>query len=168
MRIDPPDLGYHFSMDDGIYGVDPVSSTPSEGRIRRSRWGWTSDAIPKCNVTSVAHTGARSMNDDGKPAWDDDLARQFIGKHIIIGITYLTVDGELEKQQQMHGHIVIAEGKKGFGIRLAESREMCWLPPDLGAIKPAKPGEYRFRSTGEVVVNPDLMAAWTLKEERSH
>ncbi len=115
-------------------------------------------------------TGERSrpLNGTRRPPWNDELARQFIGKHIIIGITYLTVDGELEKQQQLHGDIEVADEKKGIGIRLAGSGKTYWLPPDLGAIKPAKPGEYRFHSTGEVVVNPDLMTAWTFKEERTH
>ena len=36
------------------------------------------------------------------------------------------------------------------------------LPPDLDAIRIAPKGKYRIQATGEVVVNPDLLASWTL------
>jgi hypothetical protein len=108
------------------------------------------------------------MTDDDKPPWNDKLARQFIGKHIIIGITRLTADDEPLGQQQMHGDIVAVDEMKGICIRLAGSGEMHWLPPDLRSIRVAPLGEYRFRSTGEVVVNPDLMTTWTIKSPRLH
>ncbi len=36
--------------------------------------------------------------------------------------------------------------------------------PDLSAFVEAPAGEYRFRTTGEVVVNPDLMTQWTIED----
>lgn len=108
------------------------------------------------------------MTDQSKPPWNDDFAGKLLGKHIIIGITRLSADEELMEQRQMHGDIVVANEKKGIGIRLAGSGGMYWLPPDLSAIQVARPGEYRFRSTGEVVVNPDLTTTWTVKEPTRH
>lgn len=104
--------------------------------------------------------------DNDKPSWNDELGRQFIGKHIIIGITRITADDEPLGQEQLHGDIVAVDKKKGISIRVAGSGEMYWLPPDLASIRVAPPGQYRFRSTGEVVVNPDLMTTWTVKEPR--
>jgi len=36
------------------------------------------------------------------------------------------------------------------------------LPPEPEAYEPAPPGEYRLRSTGEVVVDPDYLTTWTV------
>ncbi len=36
------------------------------------------------------------------------------------------------------------------------------LPFDPEALKVAAPGEYRLRSTGEVVVNPDFTTVWSV------
>jgi len=45
---------------------------------------------------------------------------------------------------------------------LATFEEWDWLPPDLRAFQDAPPGEYRLRSTGEVVVDPDFISSWTI------
>ncbi|MFX0060574.1 MAG: hypothetical protein ACFFC7_00125 [Candidatus Hermodarchaeota archaeon] len=37
------------------------------------------------------------------------------------------------------------------------------LPPDLSAFQKAEPGDYRLRSTGEVVINPDFTVLWTVQ-----
>ena len=40
------------------------------------------------------------------------------------------------------------------------------LPPDLNSTKRARQGEYKLRSTGEVVVNPDFLATWNLNRAK--
>ena len=40
------------------------------------------------------------------------------------------------------------------------------LPPDLSSTKRARQGEYKLRSTGEVVVNPDFLATWNLNKAK--
>lgn len=83
-----------------------------------------------------------------------------IGKTIIIGITRLDTDGAVFEQIQMHGTVQDASAG-GIVVRL--STGSCYkLPPDYGAINEAPPGEYRFRSTGEVVSNLDYMTTWTI------
>lgn len=85
---------------------------------------------------------------------------QLIGKTIIIGITRVDANDELIEQIQMHG--VISEiTAKNISIRLSTGKDYN-LPPDCSSIKKAPPGEYRFRSTGETVVNPDYMTTWTI------
>src|SRR5258707_1072538 len=83
-----------------------------------------------------------------------------VGRTIIIGITTLEHDGSLLEQAQKHGVIERIDAQ-GIAIRLSDG-ELFMLPPDVGALRPAPPGEYRFRSTGEVVTNPDLMTTWTI------
>lgn len=57
-----------------------------------------------------------------------------------------------------------AHERQGFAVELKGKRkgEIFWLPPDVGPFQDAKPGEYKLRSTGEVVVDPDLLATWTV------
>ena len=43
----------------------------------------------------------------------------------------------------------------------SRDRARYWnLPPDPSLIQPAPPGEYRMRSTGEVITNPDFITTW--------
>jgi hypothetical protein len=51
---------------------------------------------------------------------------------------------------------------RGIAVELSDSGDVFWLPPEPSALNHAPPGEYRFRSTGEVVVDPDLMTTWTV------
>jgi len=90
----------------------------------------------------------------------------FVGKTIIIGITRLSASGKLIDQTQMHGSVTEASSKR-FAILLSTG-DTYDLPPDYRNVQPAAPGEYKFRSTGEVVVNPDLTTTWTITEPRKH
>jgi hypothetical protein len=40
-----------------------------------------------------------------------------------------------------------------------------WLPPDLSQLKPADPGNYRLKSTEEVVIDPDYLSVWTVYQK---
>jgi hypothetical protein len=42
------------------------------------------------------------------------------------------------------------------------------MPPALDDIESAPAGEYRFRETGEIIVDPDLMANWTITKPRQN
>jgi hypothetical protein len=83
-----------------------------------------------------------------------------VGKRVLVGLTYLDKDGEVADQVQFHG-VVVAEGGPDEPIELqrADTGELFTLPPQL---EPAEPGEYRLRSTGETVVDPDFLATWTI------
>lgn len=100
---------------------------------------------------------------------DDANAVGLIGKHLLVGLTYLNADGTLRKQVQLHGRITAVDETK-VTMRLHGSDEEFTLPrsrepgSDLDAFEPADPGEYRLRSTGEVVADPDLLAKWTIRD----
>jgi hypothetical protein len=85
----------------------------------------------------------------------------YIGKHLLVGITYLDHEGKLLEQNQFHGEIVRINENEGIVIRLHDSDEEFKLPPSVKSLQPAPPGEYRLRATGEVVVNPDFITTWT-------
>src|SRR4051794_6079149 len=89
-------------------------------------------------------------------------ATSLVGKTIIVGITYLEHDGSLVEQVQKHG-VIERIDSKGIAIRFPDG-ELFSLPPDVGSLQVAPPGEYRFRATDEVVTNPDLMTTWTVRK----
>jgi hypothetical protein len=93
--------------------------------------------------------------------WDDDLARDLVGKRVLIGITFT---GSVRETTQRHGTIVETDEDRGVAIELADEGEVFWLPPDVRAFRPARPGNYRLRSTGEIVVDPDLTTTWTIAD----
>lgn len=101
---------------------------------------------------------------DDKPQWDDAEAQKLIGKRVLVGLTILDADEELLEQKQFHGTIVDADARRGIGIQLEQGEELYRLPPDLTSVHPAPPGTYRLRSTGEEVVDPDLLSTWTIQK----
>lgn len=101
---------------------------------------------------------------DARPPWDSQLAQSLVGKRVLLGINYCDHEDNLLEQRQVYGTIVQADARRGFALRREgqEARELFWLPPDIRAFRDARPGEYRLRSTGEIVVDPDLIAYWTV------
>lgn len=89
-----------------------------------------------------------------------------IGKTLIVGVTYLTHEDEFIERKQFWGTVVSANQS---GILLKQGNgEVFSLPPDLSSTTIALPGEYRLKSTGEVVINPDYLTTWIInKPEKS-
>ena len=102
------------------------------------------------------------MDEGERPRFDHALAEQLVGRHVLIGVTYEDRHGAVERREQLHGYVVSADAERGVAVQRAESSAVYWLPPDLRGWKPAPPGEYRLKSTGEVVVDPDHLTTWTV------
>lgn len=121
-----------------------------------------------CVVTLVSCERIEAINDSSTQppdqVWSDDIANSLIGKHILIGYTYLNSDGSLNRQEQLHGIVSRADRDTGIEILLKGTREgeTKWLPPDTRGINPAEPGTYKLKKTGEEVLNPDFTASWTV------
>lgn len=98
---------------------------------------------------------------DEAPAFDPDRAASLLGKHVLIGITHVRADGAVEGQHRHHGVIVSCD-ETIVAIEPWGGGELITLPPDLRPFQPAPAGEYRLRSTGEIVVDPDFTASWTV------
>ena len=93
---------------------------------------------------------------------------QFLGKHLLVGIQYYELDeaGQTSvRLEQFHGEIVQANPTDGLVIRKPDG-ELFSMPPDLTMLEPAPKGEFRLRATGELVVNPDYVAAWALDKRK--
>ena len=99
---------------------------------------------------------------------DPDEAAALIDKHVLIGLTYVNHADEPVEQKQVHGRIIRAAKSEGIIVALEPSGEELALPPVLDAVHPAAPGEYRLRSTGEVVIDPDYTATFTVRRPTAH
>ena len=98
-----------------------------------------------------------------RPPWDDEQAAKLVGARVLIGLTRTRADGS--DLEQMFGRVRSVSADDGFEVELEGVRagETYWLPPHLDAFEPAAPGEYRLRSSGEVVVNPDYITSWVVE-----
>jgi hypothetical protein len=104
------------------------------------------------------------------PEWDEARAAWLVGKVALVGMTRFASDGQtVLAKQQYHG--VIEACDREIGIRIAckgvGQIENVMLPPITTPFLDAKPGEYRLRSTGEIIRNPDVTVSWTITEPRA-
>jgi hypothetical protein len=95
------------------------------------------------------------MIDDGK----------YMGKHVLMGITYVDAEDQVVEQVQRHGKIIRID-ESGIFVEQADG-EIFSLPPDIESLRPAEPRAYRLRSTGEAVENPDFLSTWTVHAPQS-
>lgn len=95
-----------------------------------------------------------------EPYFDDEEAKAIVGKHLLVGITHRNGNEEITSIEQFHGKICRASREEGIIILLSGSDEERWVPPDLSRLERAAPGNYKLKSTGEVVVNPDYLSTW--------
>ena len=89
---------------------------------------------------------------------------ELIGKVLLVGITYYTHDNEFIEQKQYYGTVTQAD-ENIIRVKEKDGTEHT-LPPDLSSTKRAREGEYKLRSTGEVVVNPDFFATWNVNKPK--
>lgn len=104
--------------------------------------------------------------DDGRPPFDTSIARELLGKYVLVGITVEDKRGVFRRQEQFHGTVVSADPRVGITVALRGRREgeTTTLPPDTRPWQPAAKGRYRLRGTGEEVADPDFTATWHLTE----
>lgn len=85
-----------------------------------------------------------------------------INKVILVGITVLDENEELITQIQVYGP-VIRVSAEGIVIKRNITATEFSIPPDFEHIIEAEEGEYRLRSSGEVVINPDYISSWIVR-----
>ena len=82
-----------------------------------------------------------------------------VGGTLLARIRYLNPDDTVASVLEIAG--VVTEVDPLVTIALA-GREPFTLPPDPEAFEAAEPGQYRLRTTGEVVTDPDFLTIWTV------
>jgi hypothetical protein len=98
------------------------------------------------------------------PPFDDAVAASYVGKYILVGITYLDHTGKELRRQQLHG-VIRSASRSGLMITLKGQHDgETWnMPPDLRCIQKARPGQYKLHGARETIENPDLLATWTVQ-----
>lgn len=144
--------------------------------------GFRQKRCPTSRSSQLASAGCRSrlsfnveamsykwIGQGAAPDFDQALADTYVGKYILIGVTYLDHEGKLLEQIQMHG-TVESVSPDGIAIALGGLRagESWVMPPVLDSISSATPGVYNLRSTGESVEDPDLLATWSITKPCQH
>ena len=84
---------------------------------------------------------------------------ELLGKEVVVGITYMLATGDIDDVVQLHG--VVREIDPIVEIDTGKAEPFI-LPPLLDVFSRAEPGDFTFKSTGEVVRNPDYTSIWTL------
>ena len=105
---------------------------------------------------------------ESRPVWDENFASELIGKLLLVGLTHCNSDGSVDRQEQLFGIVESTDQNSGILLNLKGTRAGCRynLPPDLRSYFKASPGNYRLRSTSEVVTNPDFTVTFSVHEPR--
>jgi hypothetical protein len=100
--------------------------------------------------------------------FDATAMNEFVGKYVLIAVTYVDGSGQEEASVQMHG-VVTSVSEQGITISLKGEREgENWtMPANVNAISPAEPGRYQLPETGEIVENPDFITTWMVQRPRT-
>ena len=108
---------------------------------------------------------------DGDPvdAFDSDFAQGFVGKTLLVGLTHVSADERVTRQEQVHG-VIVAATPHGIDLELRGANEgRIWrMAPFLDDLEPARAGRYHRRSTGETVDNPDFTFSLTIRAPGRH
>jgi hypothetical protein len=87
-----------------------------------------------------------------------------IGKHVLVGLTYLDHAGNLASQIQLHG-LITSVGDSTIRFERADDAGDAgeFAIPHDGSLTPAdREAVYTLRSTGETVTGVDFVASWTI------
>jgi hypothetical protein len=95
-------------------------------------------------------------------AIDETKAGEMIGKVVLVGVSYCNAAGDVLEDKQFFGTVLRINGKEGLVISSGVDGSECAFPPELDRYTPADPGEYRLKTTGQVVVDPDFTSMWHL------
>lgn len=91
---------------------------------------------------------------------DERTAKEMIGKLVLVGVNEMSTEGAVLSQAQYYGIVLRISDKDGLIIAREDNGEEMWLPPALEYYERAEPGEYRLRSNGQVVTDPDYVATF--------
>jgi hypothetical protein len=108
-----------------------------------------------------------SKDVEKRPVWDEALAKKLPGKRVLVGLTYFGTDGLLITQQEFFGLVQTVDQQRGILLKLEGQRtgEQYNLPPDMRGIFQASPGQYKLRTTGEMVTDPDFTATFSFRQQ---
>ena len=101
------------------------------------------------------------------PALDDAKAEEMIGKVVLVGVTRYGGDGQVKGLEQYAGTVLRISADEGVVLADENDGHERYLPPMLDQYQPAEPGEYRMRTSGMIVVDPDYRPPGTCTRSSS-
>ncbi len=88
-------------------------------------------------------------------------SKTLIGKHILVGLTYVNSKGKNKKRIQLHGNITARTGNTLYFQRADGKGEFS--VPFTGKLKAGDPkAVYKLKATGELVTNVDFITSFTV------
>lgn len=92
----------------------------------------------------------------------NELQRKYIGKHLLVGLTYLEPDESVREQIQFHGNIT-AISESTIVFKRSDNDEEFSIPYDEENFEECDPESvYKLKSTGEAVENVNYISSWTI------
>jgi hypothetical protein len=134
---------------DSLRGTIEVSNVDRDGFREGDRIETTAD-----RVWDLFQIGV-----DGRPELNEDRARAMVGKTVLVGITKEARSRRKPPEQSQIVGTIENIDSTGIRLRLRDG-SVYSLPPDIRPFESALPGEYRLRSTGEVITDPDFTCTW--------
>lgn len=94
--------------------------------------------------------------------WDEAFAKALLGKTLLMNLTFLDEEGEVQERQQFFGVVIDATEDEGIVLDLLGEHDgdTYTLPPQTSAIKAADVGVTSL--AGET---PDFVANWVVHGE---
>ncbi|MET3667838.1 hypothetical protein [Caulobacter sp. 1776] len=91
--------------------------------------------------------------------WDPAFAATLIGKTLLMNLTFLDDDGDVQERQQFFGVVIDATEHEGVVLDLlgAHDGDTYTLPPQTSAITAAEPGVTTLEGD-----KPDFVASWVI------
>lgn len=101
--------------------------------------------------------------------FDQEFIQSYIGKYIIIGVTYFDHSGNEIEKAQMHG-VIRSVTSQSIEVELQGTRkgESWSIPPAFDFITPANPGIYTLHTTGETIEDPDFISTWNVTKSSTN
>jgi hypothetical protein len=88
----------------------------------------------------------------------------YIGRTLLLGVAHTGPDGAFRRQEQLVGTIMVVDFGEGIVVSREPDGRTFVLPGDPCWVEKAPPAEYRLRSTGRVVTNPDFLAKISIRQ----
>lgn len=94
------------------------------------------------------------------PHWDAAVAESLIGKTLLMNLTFLDDDGEVQERQQFFGVVIDATEHEGIVLDLLGEHDgdTYTLPPQTSAIQKAEAGVTSLAGD-----KPDFVASWIIQ-----
>ena len=93
------------------------------------------------------------------PHWDAAVAESLIGKTLLMNLTFLDDEGEVQERQQFFGVVIDATEDEGVVLDLMGEHDgdTYTLPPQTSAIQPAAEGVTSLAGD-----KPDFVVSWII------